>query len=457
MANAGEDPSAVTTVEHVGPHIAVSLSGGGHRASLFGLGALLYLVDAGKGSELTSVASISGGSLTNGYVGLNSDLSAIADEQQQAKFWSDVRPLATATSTGGTVWAWRWTYVYLLLMAAILAVATWLCFPLGAVASVGVWVVTLLVIGWLARRRSAVARASFDAKLFHGKQLSEMHVGVDHVIAAADLQTAEQVYFSARFLYSYRLGWGQPRNLPVSWAAQASACLPGAFAPVSKKVEAFGFSNRRPEAPDRFLLVDGGVYDNMGTEWPIQVDRRLGADDAPVPPPGVPDELIVVNASAAKDVVKRRTARWPLIGEATSLLADKDIMYDQTTAVRRRLLYARFRATRQGQPEPPPMGGVIAQIDRSPLSLAQSFAGGYDVAAERARRVVSELSDVSWDDDVRANSRVKTALSKIDADRAARLMRHAYALTMADAVVLLGYPLIPVPALEKFRSLVEQP
>ena len=30
-------------------HIGVALSGGGHRATLFGLGAMAYLLDAGKG------------------------------------------------------------------------------------------------------------------------------------------------------------------------------------------------------------------------------------------------------------------------------------------------------------------------------------------------------------------------------------------------------------------------
>ena len=60
------------------PHVAVALSGGGHRASLFGLGALLYLIDAGKGPELATVSSISGGSITNGYVGMTTDLATVA-------------------------------------------------------------------------------------------------------------------------------------------------------------------------------------------------------------------------------------------------------------------------------------------------------------------------------------------------------------------------------------------
>ena len=57
------EPSGETRLEQ-DRRIAVALSGGGHRACLFALDALLYLVDAGKAKQLTSIASVSGGSLT---------------------------------------------------------------------------------------------------------------------------------------------------------------------------------------------------------------------------------------------------------------------------------------------------------------------------------------------------------------------------------------------------------
>ncbi|MDH4346170.1 MAG: hypothetical protein OEW31_07540, partial [Thermoleophilia bacterium] len=62
---------------------AVALSGGGHRAALFGLGVLLYLADAGKSREVTSVASVSGGSLTNGYVAQSVDYASVSG----SAFW----------------------------------------------------------------------------------------------------------------------------------------------------------------------------------------------------------------------------------------------------------------------------------------------------------------------------------------------------------------------------------
>jgi len=48
----------------------VALSGGGHRATIFGLGALLYLVDAGLNRSVMAISSVSGGSILNGFVGL---------------------------------------------------------------------------------------------------------------------------------------------------------------------------------------------------------------------------------------------------------------------------------------------------------------------------------------------------------------------------------------------------
>ena len=46
----------------------VALSGGGVRASAFALGALLYLVDSGLNRRVAVISSVSGASLTNGFL-----------------------------------------------------------------------------------------------------------------------------------------------------------------------------------------------------------------------------------------------------------------------------------------------------------------------------------------------------------------------------------------------------
>jgi len=48
--------------------IAVSLSGGGHRATLFGLGVLIALVDRGLNKRVKQIASVSGGSIVNAFI-----------------------------------------------------------------------------------------------------------------------------------------------------------------------------------------------------------------------------------------------------------------------------------------------------------------------------------------------------------------------------------------------------
>lgn len=47
---------------------AISLSGGGHRATLATLGALMAIVDRGLSPKVMQIASVSGGSITNAFV-----------------------------------------------------------------------------------------------------------------------------------------------------------------------------------------------------------------------------------------------------------------------------------------------------------------------------------------------------------------------------------------------------
>ena len=58
------------------PKISVALSGGGHRAALFSAGALLALTDAGVNQQVDVLASVSGGSITNGLVARSGDFGA---------------------------------------------------------------------------------------------------------------------------------------------------------------------------------------------------------------------------------------------------------------------------------------------------------------------------------------------------------------------------------------------
>ncbi len=102
--------------------------------------------------------------------------------------------------------------------------------------------------------------------------------------------------------------------------------------------------------------------------------------------------------------------------------------------------------------------GVTIQIDRSPYDLADAYAQFGDDRGLRARDVIAKLDAAGgrdfWSAEAAANRDVKTTLSKIPAERAAGLMRHAYVLTMANAHILLGYPMLDIPTVGRVRGWV---
>jgi hypothetical protein len=180
--------------------------------------------------------------------------------------------------------------------------------------------------------------------------------------------------------------------------------------------------------------------------------------------------VVVVNSSAGEGVVERRWVRTPFVGEVASVLAAKDVMYRQTTAVRRRLLNVRYRIAQESLSLPSnrrlldeALRGTIVQIDRSPFELPTAFSAfDGDGLGQRARAAIETLerdelpidARTYWTAEARANRSVKTTLSRVDAARASSLVRHAYVLTMVNCHVLLGYPLLPIPAVGRFQQLV---
>jgi hypothetical protein len=450
------------------PTIGVAISGGGHRASLFGLGALLYLIDAGKGPQLGSVTSVSGGSLTNAFFGTTVDLSTIDSDAM----WDKAKDFAGQIARRGTLWAAPQTYAYLLGIALLVVAAivvSCLC-PWPAIALA--WVIAVGLGGWASQQRSVVVASAFDTTLLKRAKLTSMNRSVSHVMCATDVQMGQNVFFSDRFVYSWRSGWGTPDKMRVAQAAQASAALPGAFSVVSLPLKRFGLPEERVVAakrkpPRKFKLLDGGVYDNMGSEWLLNIQDRLAEG---TPPPGLKtvDEAVVVNASAGDDVIDRPCVKIPFLGEIYSLLAVKDVMYRQTTAVRRRLLNVRYqiaqdRKSIQGNPRvlEEALPGTTIQIDRSPFELPSRFRAVEDEFKKRAEAAVKILNQGTaadakayWAKEAEANRTVKTTLSRIDSARAESLIRHAYVLTMVNCHVLLDYPLHQIPAPDRFAGLV---
>ena len=62
-------------------------------------------------------------------------------------------------------------------------------------------------------------------------------------------------------------------------------------------------------------------------------------------------------------------------------------------------------------------------------------------------------SEQRWEQLVAETRAVKTTLSGLGVGPAARLVEHGYVLAMANLHVLLDYPLLTIPAPERFDAL----
>jgi hypothetical protein len=167
MADSSQRPRSVDIGQTGGSqrqHVAIALSGGGHRAGLFGLGALLYLVDVGKGPEIAAVSSISGGSLANGFVGATCEDTRV----EPMAFWRQVKPLTQKLGTGGTVWASPLTFAYLASGVTVIAVAVVFTIVLTATWSWLVWAAAAVLLGWLASSGAALPRLRSTLRCFAG-------------------------------------------------------------------------------------------------------------------------------------------------------------------------------------------------------------------------------------------------------------------------------------------------
>ena len=454
-----------------GKSIAVSLSGGGHRATLFALGALMYLVDAKVNASVTSIASVSGGSLTNGLVGQALDFRKTSGPDFRDRV---AKPLATQIAKKGTFFAPLFTKLYLavLIIAGVLAIAISVIAPVPALARIILFVVLVMLLDWLFLARGLVCARAFKTTLFSpGGRVTKLadikKQDLDHVICSTEFRSAEQVYFGGDFVYSFALGFGVPGDLSLARAVQASADFPGGFPPVSLPTKTHNFTGAPPasaggppKAPKTMVLTDGGVYDNMGEQWARGYIDRVKRCPNLAQGRVAPNQLIVVNASARVPWSPFSSRLIPLVGEITSLLRVNNILYINTTNVRRQNIVDSFNPADPTKAAALP--SVLVQIAQSPFRVASAFAADTSDVGDRARNVLKLLEEKGptkdqWSQIAIDNAKVATSLSKFKPEVTARLIYQGYVVTMCNLHVLFGtdFTLFPEElSIERFRALI---
>lgn len=448
------------------PSTAVALSGGGHRASIFGLGVLLYLYEAKKNESVVSISSVSGGSITNGYIGKECDFRS----GSSVEFIKATKYLWDRLTSKGILFSSVTTKLYLLctvvllLLTAILPVA-WIFMTLasdllGVSILSGYWkagflfvpLLLLIPLTVVLSIRGKICRKAFAQTLFcetDGKESglnSLSHKNINHVICATELHAGEHIYFAGNFVYSYRFGLGSAECMSIAEAVQASTAYAPLLPPVWKKNSSFSFfGGAFPEIPSKMLLTDGGAYNNMGEQWPMGLHERKKrlsglselAFDA--------DDVFLVNATAS---LEHTPLRWfhriPFLGESTIFYRIICTLFDQTTAHRRKSLFHEFReALLDGKG----MRGIMVMLEHTPFTMLNWICTTTEPqlqeARDRADAILSQMpADMQsqWEIIKKNSINAPTTLCAIKADTAKELIYHSFIVAMVNAHVLLGYP-----------------
>lgn len=283
-----------------GKTIGLALSGGGFRASLFGLGSLWRLNEIGLLGKLDRVTSVSGGSIIAGVLAhrwerLNfTDGRASNFEKEVAK---PIRAFCNQT----------------------IDISSGLKGILTPFKSAGDFLID-----------------RYKKDLFGETALSQLPDAKNpgnpkFIFYATNLQTGRSFRFRQDMLADYMLGISSQTDVPLAFAVGASSAFPPIFSPVTLKTVPNLWKEGRDTSNlttlrKRIALTDGGVYDNLGLESLLDnVDIVLVSDA------GAPFE-------------KEENPRGDYLRQLSRV---RDILIDQTRALRKRWLISDFNAGRK--------------------------------------------------------------------------------------------------------------
>jgi NTE family protein len=220
--------------------IALCLSGGGYRAMLFHLGALLRLNELGVLPKLARISSVSGGSITAGFLGLKwrnlaFDANGVSPVFQQ-EVVAPIRGLAERTLDEGAI------------LSGILS-------P-GSISD-------------------KVAKA-YQKHLFGNATLQDLPPDPPRfVINATSVQSGALFRFSRPFAADYRVGQILNPRIELAVAVAASSAFPPVLSPLRMELNPAVWAPASGQPSEdlhkepylsEVVLTDGGVYDNLGLE-----------------------------------------------------------------------------------------------------------------------------------------------------------------------------------------------
>lgn len=322
--------------------IGITLSGGGFRATAFSLGVLYYLVDRGLNNRIRYVASVSGGSVANACVAQDCDLSTVTAEQ----FQEVVRRIGRKVAHEGLFrtppaigWMVCTGLIFLVggaatvMMGSIagraLALASTLLLTAGALQLRG------MALGWALGWQFFRRRNGFTTL----RDLSDRPVR--HVLIATELSKGKPVFIESDWMHGpgLRESYGRPGHLHlhrvVRWSCSVPVLLPPGFLRTKTLAPERAIRGEGHGLPAWLTLVDGGVCNNLGTDYyRVTSARSFGTRPEGFYQAPVADLKITVDASGALGDAPLRFARIPFLGELLAFPRNVAILYQNTIAPR---------------------------------------------------------------------------------------------------------------------------
>jgi NTE family protein len=251
--------------------IALALSGGGSRAIAFHLGCLRALHSEGILARVEVISAVSGGSVLAAlYCHHKGDFAAFEATVRVVLERGFVKPvIKTAVTT--LEGAKALLCVIPLCIVQLLMLMVRLTFRFLPISNelrrrTGAWLREPQLRRFASR--TTILRRVLSDTLFDRQTLADLRDDRPKlIVVACELRTKSAFYFARDGVGSWRLGKTEPNRMEIAHAVAASAAFPGLLPALDEylTLEKNGRSH-----PQRVVLTDGGVYDNLGLAplWP---------------------------------------------------------------------------------------------------------------------------------------------------------------------------------------------
>jgi len=365
-----DQPNPLET-EQLEDGLALAVSGGGFKAAAFHLGGFIRLNELGQLKKLARISSVSGGSIASGYLA-----------HQWAAFTFNAQGVATNFGD-----AFAQPFAKFLTSASI---------------DVGAIIEGVLLPGMTAADHLINA---YKEDLFGQATLQDLPdetAAPQFVFNATNFELNSLWRFRKAYAADYRVGQIRQPTFLLAQVVAASSGFPPFFSPIELKLDGIepldGADRNVAPYNQRALVMDGGVYDNMGME---AVWKRYRT-------------LLISNAGNAVDEHPSPREDW-----VHQLLRTVSMIHRQAENNRVRWLLALARSGERTVAYWPLRGRV----------------GTFNVPGSIA------LSEP----DALAATLAPVRLSKLDTPLLAKLANHGYSLTDAAVRRWLGTPNQPPP------------